>query len=172
MRDNLICVDLTYFSRSREMSWVSPQSYFPWSLLRTMYEDPALVASGTCGQASLHRGEAFGAESWKLPVESFSWAGPLRKGRRQQTLRVTPAGRKEGAVRNMSIFNYLLITQETFLAYLLCAQVLSSRDACLERMSSPWDSTLTPQHPPQVWCPIPSPSILSHGGSEQKPLSE
>ena len=57
----------------------------------------------------------------------------------------------------MSIFNYLLITQETLLACLLCAQVFSSQDVCLERMGSPWDSTLTPQPPPQVLMAHPQP---------------
>lgn len=50
-------------------------------------------------------------------------------------------GRKEGAVGNMFIFNYLLIIQELFSTCLLCAQVGSSWDAC---PGSLWDRTLPP----------------------------
>ena len=154
----------TEFSRPREMLWVSLQNYSVWSLLRITYEDSARGVSWTCGQADLHGQKTFGAELWKLSAGSFLWAGPSVREGDSRGWWWHLVGRKEGAVGNIFILNYLLIIQEKFSACLPHAQVFSSWDARPEGMDSPWVRTETPQPPPQVLMLLPQASTLSHRG--------
>ena len=158
----------TKFSRPREMLWISLQSYFRWSLLRITYEDSALGVSWTCGQADLHGQKTFGAELWKLSAGSFLWAvSSVREGD-IRGWQWHLAGRKEGAVGNIFILNYLLIIQEKFSACLPHAQVFSSRATSPQRMDSPWLRPLSLL--PRSSCSLPRPSTLPHRSHSWAPL--
>ena len=137
-RENLTCVVLTLFS----YLWVSPQSYFPWS--RDHGQRPCIETQLWGPQG--HMGREFSMDGRHLESHRrFQLRRPrLGPSGREGDSRGWGwhlAGRKEGAVGNGFIFNYLLIIQELFSACLLCAQVGSSWDAC---PGSLWDRTLPP----------------------------
>lgn len=98
----LVCLDLACLSPSREVPWVSAQSPIPWPLLRTMNGDPALGHQRLVKEQQEPVGRQTSRERRRLELSlekllagSFSQVEPLKKGRRQQRLRVPHGG--EGA---------------------------------------------------------------------------